>query len=82
MVAWFHITNGGKLLADAAIPLLKVPAGIGAIGYPGITLSFVLTGFVIPWSIRNAPPIQGLKDAISDLPAFGVGAWCACSPLI
>lgn len=69
-VAWFHITHGGKLLANAASPLLKAAAGIGAIGYHGITLFFVLSGFVIPWSIRNAPPVQGLKGAISGLPAF------------
>lgn len=69
-VAWFHITHGGKLLADAANPLLKAAAGIGSIGYHGITLFFVLSGFVIPWSIRNAPPVQGLKGAISGLPRF------------
>ena len=69
-VAWFHITHGGKLLADVANPLLKAAAGVGAIGYHGITLFFVLSVFVIPWSIRNAPPVQGLKGAISGLPAF------------
>ena len=41
-----------------------------AIGYHGNTLFFILSGFVIPWSIRNAPPVQGLKGAISGLPGF------------
>jgi len=69
-VTWFHITHGGKLLAEASSPLLQAAAGIGAIGYHGITLFFVLSGFVIPWSIRHAPQVQGLPGALGGLPAF------------
>ena len=32
-VAWFHITYGGKVLAEASNPLLKAAAAIGSIGY-------------------------------------------------
>jgi hypothetical protein len=69
-VAWFHITHGGKLLADAASPLLQAASALGAIGFQGITLFFVLSGFVIPWSIRNAPPVDGLLGSLRDLPSF------------
>jgi peptidoglycan/LPS O-acetylase OafA/YrhL len=69
-VAWFHITHGGKLLAEASNPLLKTAAAIGSIGYHGVTLFFVLSGFVIPWSIRHAPQVQGLRGAVCGLPAF------------
>ncbi|MCP9915834.1 acyltransferase family protein [Cyanobium sp. ATX 6F1] len=69
-VAWFHITHGGKLLAGAASPLLQAASALGAIGFHGITLFFVLTGFVIPWSIRNAPPVDGLLGSLRDLPSF------------
>jgi peptidoglycan/LPS O-acetylase OafA/YrhL len=69
-VAWFHITHGGKLLADTASPLLQAASALGAIGFHGITLFFVLSGFVIPWSIRNAPPVDGLLGSLRDLPSF------------
>jgi len=69
-VAWFHITHGGNVLAEASNPLLKAAAGVGSIGYHGITLFFVLSGFVIPWSIRHAPHVQGLRGALCGLPAF------------
>jgi peptidoglycan/LPS O-acetylase OafA/YrhL len=69
-VAWFHITHGGKLLAEADSPLLQVASAVGAIGFHGITLFFVLSGFVIPWSIRHAPPVDGFLGSLCELPSF------------
>ena len=69
-VAWFHITHGGKLLAGAASPLHKAASAVGAIGFHGITLFFVLSGFVIPWSIRHATPVDGLLGSLRGLPSF------------
>jgi peptidoglycan/LPS O-acetylase OafA/YrhL len=68
-VAWFHITHGGLLLA--AIDTLLITAdGVGAVDYHGITLFFVLCGFVIPCSIRNDPRVQGLKGSVCGLSIF------------
>jgi peptidoglycan/LPS O-acetylase OafA/YrhL len=50
--------------------VLRVAESFGAIGYHGVTLFFVLSGFVIPWSIRNAPQVQGFRGAVCGLPAF------------
>ena len=69
-VTWFHITHGGKIFAEATNPVLWVAALFGAIGWHGITLFFVLSGFVIPWSMRHAPPVDGLVAALRGLPAF------------
>lgn len=69
-VAWFHITHGGKLLAEADSPLLQVASAVGTIGYHGITLFFVLSGFVIPWSMRHAPPVEGFLGSLRELPFF------------
>lgn len=69
-VTWFHITHGGKIFAEATNPVLLVAASFGAIGYHGVTLFFVLSGFVIPWSMRNSPVDAGLKASIRGLPTF------------
>jgi len=46
-VCWFHMTHGGKLL----------PAGYlaewSSLGHLGVAVFFVISGFVIPWSLRN-----------------------------
>lgn len=46
-VAWFHFTNGGALLADG---WLKTS---GAYGWLGVEVFFVISGFVLPFSLRR-----------------------------
>jgi peptidoglycan/LPS O-acetylase OafA/YrhL len=69
-VAWFHITHGGKLIADSKFFIVQLASSIGAVGYHGITLFFILSGFVIPWSIRHVAPVDGLNGAVRGLPIF------------
>lgn len=52
-VTWFHMTHGGELLASST-PLLIMPRGLGAFGHHGVTLFFILSGFVIPYALIRA----------------------------
>jgi peptidoglycan/LPS O-acetylase OafA/YrhL len=44
-VAWFHFTNGGALLKDGWLK------SSGAYGWVGVEVFFVISGFVIPYSM-------------------------------
>ncbi|MGA1296932.1 MAG: acyltransferase family protein, partial [Burkholderiaceae bacterium] len=66
-VAWFHITHGGKLLAGSSHPLLQAAAWFGSVGYHGVTLFFVLSGFVIPLSMQRSVQGSGLRVALGGL---------------
>src|SRR3954466_1743461 len=46
-VMWFHLTNGNNLFL-ANDSLLKAS---GAYGYLGVQLFFVISGFIIPYSL-------------------------------
>jgi peptidoglycan/LPS O-acetylase OafA/YrhL len=46
-VCWFHIVSGGKLLPDGLL------AGASSYGHLGVAIFFVISGFVIPWSLRK-----------------------------
>src|SRR5438309_1510488 len=46
-VAWFHFTNGQPLFLEPD-SLLKLS---GAYGYLGVSVFFVISGFVIPYSL-------------------------------
>jgi peptidoglycan/LPS O-acetylase OafA/YrhL len=52
-VAWFHLTNGYK---DGWV------AATGAYGWLGVEVFFVLSGFVIPYSIAKTFPTYTWKD--------------------
>lgn len=52
-VAWFHMTHGGSLLATST-GLYRIPQVLGAFGHHGVTLFFVISGFVIPYSFSRA----------------------------
>jgi peptidoglycan/LPS O-acetylase OafA/YrhL len=69
-VTWFHITHGGELLADTSHPLLQAAGWVGSVGYHGITLFFVLSGFVIPLSIQRSAQGSGLRAALRGFPIF------------
>jgi peptidoglycan/LPS O-acetylase OafA/YrhL len=47
------MTHGGELLA-ATGPLLVIPRSLGALGHHGVTLFFILSGFVIPYALIRA----------------------------
>ena len=49
-VAWFHFTNGQPTFLPQD-SLLKVS---GAYGYLGVAVFFVISGFVIPYSLDGA----------------------------
>lgn len=46
-VCWFHMTHGGDLLGDNAA------AEMSSFGFLGVEVFFVISGFVIPLSMRN-----------------------------
>ena len=69
-VAWFHITHGGKLLAESSSPFLQAAAWMGSLGYHGVTLFFVLSGFVIPLSMQRTSRGSGLRAALQGFPRF------------
>ncbi|MES2922355.1 MAG: acyltransferase [Verrucomicrobiota bacterium] len=52
-VCWFHMTHGGKILPAGWI------ADASSLGHLGVAVFFVLSGFVIPWSLRNKPVGMG-----------------------
>src|SRR6266496_2774754 len=47
-VAWFHFTNGGKLLGDGWLK------SSGRYGGVGVEIFFVISGFIIPYSLYRA----------------------------
>lgn len=48
MVAWFHFTQGSALLSAG---LLK---SSGHYGWLGVEIFFVISGFILPWSLHRA----------------------------
>lgn len=48
-VCWFHLSHGGKLLPPGWL------AEASARGHLGVAVFFVISGFVIPWTLRNEP---------------------------
>lgn len=46
-VCWYHVVSGGKLLPAGWL------AGASAYGHLGVAVFFVISGFVIPWSLRK-----------------------------
>lgn len=46
-VCWYHVTKGGKSLPSGLL------ADASSLGYLGVAVFFVISGFVIPWSLRN-----------------------------
>lgn len=52
-VTWFHMTHGGELLPRSGY-LWWIPRELGAFGHHGVTLFFILSGFVIPYSLLRA----------------------------
>ena len=69
-VAWFHITHGGKIIDESSQPLLQTAASFGLYGHHGITLFFVLSGFVIPLSMQRTIQGFGVRAALHKLPRF------------
>ena len=69
-VAWFHITHGGKLLAGTSSPFMQAAAWMGSLGYHGVTLFFVLSGFVIPLSMQRTSRGSDLGAALQGFPRF------------
>jgi peptidoglycan/LPS O-acetylase OafA/YrhL len=47
-VAWFHFTNGGPLLSNGALK------SSGHYGWIGVEIFFVISGFIIPYSLFRA----------------------------
>ncbi|MGZ4834255.1 MAG: acyltransferase family protein [Terriglobales bacterium] len=47
-VAWFHFTNGGPLLANGVLK------SSGHYGWVGVEMFFVISGFIIPYSLYRA----------------------------
>lgn len=47
-VCWYHMTHGGKLLGDGAV------AKASSFGFLGVEVFFVISGFVIPWSMERS----------------------------
>ena len=52
-VCWFHLTAGGKHLPAEWL------ASASSYGHLGVAVFFVLSGFVIPWSLRRTPVTAG-----------------------
>jgi peptidoglycan/LPS O-acetylase OafA/YrhL len=50
-VMWFHLTNG----APSLLPAASLVKQSGAYGWLGVQLFFVISGFVIPYSLSQAP---------------------------
>ncbi len=48
-VTWYHLTGGGKFL-----PHLPVLARLSHYSYLGLDVFFVISGFVLPWSLYRA----------------------------
>jgi peptidoglycan/LPS O-acetylase OafA/YrhL len=48
LVAWFHFTNGGPLLSPGWLKLS------GAYGWIGVEVFFVISGFIIPYSLYRS----------------------------
>ena len=71
-VVWFHITHGGQLLVASSLFPLAWATWLGNVGHQGVNLFFIISGFVIPWSLRSqyagADPVSSLN--ISDFSRF------------
>ena len=57
-VTWFHMTHGGELLPSSG-GLWWIARALGGFGHHGITLFFLLSGFVIPYALLRAGSTSG-----------------------
>lgn len=62
-VVWFHMTHGGELLHASPAGIIALAGWLGHVGHHGVALFFVVSGFVIPLSLKKAALQQCRKSA-------------------